>query len=184
MFGKPSYIFFEKSPISNGLSFFYSPSDILRQKCYFRDFEKFQHFFPNKPKIFPEKPNFRTILRNLIFQWHSTTNLLYLKNFENLQIFFRKNHFFSPEIIQIFNVLRILTSSVAFYRKFVTFGDLKKTFCVEKVISFQEKPELRTFWEYLQFRSHSAAILPPAGLLKITRFFSENLSNFPKNPKC
>ena len=72
-------------------------------------------------------------------------SLQFLETFEILQIFFEKPTFF-PEKTQILIVLKIPTSSVAFYGDFDTLGDFnEKHFYLQKSNSFQKKLEKRTF---------------------------------------
>ena len=101
--------------------------------------------------------------------------MLWLAKFKILKNFFQKTHFFS-KLPQKSNILRSLTISVAFYDKIATFSDFEDFPFVEKIRHLFEKK--RTFWEILNFQSHSTA-----NLQKSAQFF--NLDTiFPKTYLC
>ena len=127
-----SIFFLKKTQFQTVWVFFILPVTFYGKCATFKYIEKFQHFFPKNQTNFPKKPSFRNFFKKLIFQQHSTTSLLFLKIFEIFQIFFEKPIFF-PETTQLLIVLKIPTSSVAYYGDFDKLGDFnEKHFFLQK----------------------------------------------------
>ena len=78
-----------------------------------------------------------------------------------IQNFFRNTHLILKKKPRNCDVLSNFTISVAFYRKFATFSDFKKT-----RYFFGKKPEFGTFWEVLRFQSQSTANFKTIGWIK------------------
>ena len=74
---------FLKNPNFEHFEKFYSFSRILRQVCYLYRFQKNSRYFFEKPIYFLKNPNFWTFRENLLFQSHSTANLLTLAILKN-----------------------------------------------------------------------------------------------------
>ena len=76
--------------------------------------------------FFLKKIKFWTFWESLLFQSHSTANLLPLAIWKNLQFFFSKSLSFYLERTQFLNVLRNLTISWALNGNFATLSDFEK----------------------------------------------------------
>ena len=93
----------------------------------------------------------------VIFPPHSATNLLILANSKKLEFSAKPNYFFYR--IELLNVLRVFTVSVAFFCIFATFSKFSKTGKISKnPFLFHNKPKIWTCLEVVRFRSHSTVI--------------------------
>ena len=118
---------------------------------------------------------FWTFRDNLLIQLHSTANFLHLAVFKNLKVFLRITILFSKS--QFLNVLRNITSSVAFYSKFATFINFLKSriflFGKTHPLFLRETPIFWTFWEFLQFQWPCSATFLLLAILGKARIFSK-----------
>ena len=122
----------------------------------FSDFGIIPKSFSENQFVFTKQSRTWTFWDILLFQSHSTSNLLLLELSRNVKNNFEKPIYFLWEKKQILNVLRKLTFFAAFYVKFANFGDFWKTQIFSQIRSSffmkLKKKEFWTFWEFSLFR--------------------------------
>ena len=166
-FRKTNFFFVKKSTYERFDNFYYFVSFhvifatlINFQKILF--FQKMHHFLRKK----------WTFWEIVIFPPHSTTNFLILANSKKLEFSAKPNYFFYR--IELLNVLRVFTVSVAFFCIFATFSKFSKTGKISKnPFLFHNKPKIWTCLEVVLFRSHSTVIY----------YIYQFLKNWKKTPK-
>ena len=97
----------------------------------FSDYEKIQELFWKALLFFLQTiANFWTFWEILLSLSHCSENWLPVASFKFFRFFFRKPICFLKKRSDVSTVLRNLTNSVAFYRKFANFSDFKNTLVI------------------------------------------------------
>ena len=147
-------------------------------------FQKKHYFVPKNTFVLFFKTNFWTFWEVLLIESHSTRKLLPLVVFKKLKFFFDESISFFPNKSQFSTVLRNLTTSVAFYTKFATFGDFWefRFFSKNPSVLFK-KNQIWTFWELSKFQSYfSASLIPMAIVFEKKKILPQKNPNiFSKN---